>query len=90
MTWAIRWGGDTVMDLPRKHITKRASGSSVTRLSPLDGADLPGAREGGRESRGYHLEVFRDTLVEQAEQGVDYFTIHAGYGCRTFRSRQNV
>ena len=35
--------------------------------------------------RGPHLEVFRDTLIEQAEQGVDYFTIHAGVRCATCR-----
>ena len=42
------------------------------------GAHLPGTREGGRRPRGPHLEAYRDTLIEQAEQGVDYFTVHAG------------
>jgi phosphomethylpyrimidine synthase len=43
-----------------------------------DGADLPGVGEGGWEGGGADWEIYRDTLIEQCEQGVDYFTVHAG------------
>ena len=80
LVWAIRWGADTVMDLStgrnihniRAWILRNCAGADRHR------ADLPGAGEGRRRPRQADWEVFKDTLIEQAEQGVDYFTIHAG------------
>ena len=81
MVWATRWGADTVMDLStgrnihniRDWIIRNSSGAHRHR------ADLPGPGEGRRQvAEDLTWEVFRDTLIEQAEQGVDYFTIHAG------------
>jgi phosphomethylpyrimidine synthase len=80
MTWAIRWGADTVMDLSTgKHIHETREW--IIRNSPVPIGTVPIYQalekvEGRAEELSW--EVFRDTLVEQAEQGVDYFTIHAG------------
>jgi len=80
MTWAIRWGGDTVMDLSTgKNIHETREW--IIRNSPVPIGTVPIYQalekvEGKAEELTW--EMFRDTLIEQAEQGVDYFTIHAG------------
>jgi phosphomethylpyrimidine synthase len=80
MTWAIRWGGDTVMDLSTgRHIHETREW--IIRNSPVPIGTVPIYQalekvEGRAEDLTW--EIFRDTLIEQAEQGVDYFTIHAG------------
>ncbi|MFM7100114.1 MAG: phosphomethylpyrimidine synthase ThiC, partial [Verrucomicrobiota bacterium] len=80
MRWATKWGADTVMDLSTgKNI--HATREWILRNSPVPIGTVPiyQAREkvGGRAEE-LTWELFRDTLLEQAEQGVDYFTIHAG------------
>ncbi|MGE5278114.1 MAG: phosphomethylpyrimidine synthase ThiC [Acidobacteriota bacterium] len=80
MTWATRWGADTVMDLSTGrniHETREW----ILRNSPVPIGTVPIYQalekvEGKAEELTW--EVYRDTLIEQAEQGVDYFTIHAG------------
>jgi phosphomethylpyrimidine synthase len=80
MVWAIRWGGDTVMDLSTgKNIHETREW--IIRNSPVPIGTVPIYQalekvEGKAEELTW--EIFRDTLIEQAEQGVDYFTIHAG------------
>ena len=80
MTWAIRWGADTVMDLSTgKNIHETREW--IIRNSPVPVGTVPIYQalekvEGKPEELTW--EIFRDTLIEQAEQGVDYFTIHAG------------
>ncbi len=80
MVWAIRWGGDTVMDLSTgKNIHETREW--IIRNSPVPIGTVPIYQalekvEGKAEDLTW--EIFRDTLIEQAEQGVDYFTIHAG------------
>jgi phosphomethylpyrimidine synthase len=80
MTWSIRWGGDTVMDLSTgRHIHETREW--IIRNSPVPIGTVPIYQALEKvEGRAEELtwEIFRDTLVEQAEQGVDYFTIHAG------------
>jgi phosphomethylpyrimidine synthase len=80
MTWAIRWGGDTVMDLSTgKHIHETREW--IIRNSPVPIGTVPiyqALEKVDGKAEDLTWEVFRDTLVEQAEQGVDYFTIHAG------------
>ncbi|MEW6313074.1 MAG: phosphomethylpyrimidine synthase ThiC [Pseudomonadota bacterium] len=80
MTWAIRWGGDTVMDLSTgKNIHETREW--IVRNSPVPIGTVPIYQALEKvDGRAEELtwELFRDTLVEQAEQGVDYFTIHAG------------
>jgi phosphomethylpyrimidine synthase len=80
MTWAIRWGSDTVMDLSTgKNIHETREW--IIRNSPVPIGTVPIYQALEKvEGRAEELtwEVFRDTLIEQAEQGVDYFTIHAG------------
>ena len=80
MTWAIRWGGDTVMDLSTgKHIHETREW--IIRNSPVPIGTVPiyqALEKVEGKSEDLTWEVFRDTLIEQAEQGVDYFTIHAG------------
>jgi len=80
MTWAIRWGGDTVMDLSTgKHIHETREW--IIRNSPVPIGTVPIYQALEKvEGRAEELtwEIYRDTLIEQAEQGVDYFTIHAG------------
>ncbi len=80
MVWAIRWGGDTVMDLSTgKNIHETREW--ILRNSPVPIGTVPIyqalEKVGGRPEE-LTWELFRDTLIEQAEQGVDYFTIHAG------------
>jgi len=79
MTWAIRWGADTVMDLSTGadiHATRE----HILRNSPVPIGTVPIYQALEKVSRPEELtwEVYRDTLIEQCEQGVDYFTIHAG------------
>lgn len=80
MTWAIRWGGDTVMDLSTgKNIHETREW--IIRNSPVPIGTVPiyqALEKVDGKSEDLTWEIFRDTLVEQAEQGVDYFTIHAG------------
>jgi phosphomethylpyrimidine synthase len=80
MVWAIRWGGDTVMDLSTgKHIHETREW--IIRNSPVPIGTVPIYQALEKvDGRAEELtwEIFRDTLIEQAEQGVDYFTIHAG------------
>ncbi|GHU08830.1 phosphomethylpyrimidine synthase [Betaproteobacteria bacterium] len=75
MTWSIRWGGDTVMDLSTgKNIHETREW--IVRNSPVPIYQALEKVDGRAEELSW--EIFRDTLIEQAEQGVDYFTIHAG------------
>jgi phosphomethylpyrimidine synthase len=80
MVWAIRWGADTVMDLSTgKHIHETREW--IMRNSPVPIGTVPIYQALEKvDGRAEELtwELFRDTLIEQAEQGVDYFTIHAG------------
>ena len=80
MTWAIRWGADTVMDLSTgKHIHETREW--IIRNSPVPIGTVPiyqALEKTGGKAEELTWQIFRDTLVEQAEQGVDYFTIHAG------------
>jgi len=80
MTWAIRWGADTVMDLSTgKHIHETREW--IVRNSPVPIGTVPiyqALEKTGGKAEDLTWEIFRDTLIEQAEQGVDYFTIHAG------------
>ena len=80
MTWAIRWGGDTVMDLSTgKNIHETREW--IVRNSPVPIGTVPIYQALEKvDGRAEELtwEIYRDTLIEQAEQGVDYFTIHAG------------
>jgi phosphomethylpyrimidine synthase len=80
MTWAIRWGADTVMDLstgPNIYETREW----IIRNSPVPIGTVPiyqALEKVGGTAEDLTWDIFRDTLIEQAEQGVDYFTIHAG------------
>ena len=80
MTWAIRWGSDTIMDLSTgKHIHETREW--IIRNSPVPIGTVPiyqALEKVDGKAEELTWELFRDTLVEQAEQGVDYFTIHAG------------
>ncbi len=80
LVWSIRWGGDTVMDLSTgKHI--HATRDYILRNSPVPIGTVPiyqALEKVDGIAEDLNWEVFRDTLIEQAEQGVDYFTIHAG------------
>ena len=80
MTWSIRWGGDTVMDLSTgKNIHETREW--IIRNSPVPIGTVPiyqALEKVGGRAEELTWEIFRDTLIEQAEQGVDYFTIHAG------------
>ena len=80
MVWAIRWGADTVMDLStgRNIHTIR---EWILRNAPVPIGTVPiyqALEKAGGIAEELSWEIFRDTLIEQAEQGVDYFTIHAG------------
>ncbi|MEC5218230.1 phosphomethylpyrimidine synthase [Actimicrobium sp. GrIS 1.19] len=85
MTWAIRWGGDNVMDLSTgKHIHETREW--IIRNSPVPIGTVPiyqALEKVNGKAEDLTWEIFRDTLIEQAEQGVDYFTIHAGVLLRT-------
>jgi phosphomethylpyrimidine synthase len=80
MVWAIRWGADTVMDLSTGkniHDTREW----IIRNSPVPIGTVPiyqALEKIGGIAEDLSWDIFRDTLIEQAEQGVDYFTIHAG------------
>jgi len=80
MVWAIRWGADTVMDLSTGrniHETREW----ILRNSPVPIGTVPiyqALEKVDGKAEELTWEIFRDTLIEQAEQGVDYFTIHAG------------
>ncbi len=80
MVWSIRWGADTVMDLSTGrniHDTREW----IVRNSPVPIGTVPiyqALEKVGGVAEELTWEIFRDTLIEQAEQGVDYFTIHAG------------
>jgi phosphomethylpyrimidine synthase len=80
MKWAIRWGADTVMDLSTgKNIHETREW--IIRNSPVPIGTVPiyqALEKVGGKAEELSWEVFRDTLIEQAEQGVDYFTMHAG------------
>ena len=80
MRWAIRCGSDTVMDLSTgKNI--HATREWILRNSPVPIGTVPiyqALEKVGGKAEELTWEIFRDTLIEQAEQGVDYFTIHAG------------
>jgi phosphomethylpyrimidine synthase len=80
MTWSIRWGGDTVMDLSTgKHIHETREW--IIRNSPVPIGTVPiyqALEKVDGKAEELTWEIYRDTLIEQAEQGVDYFTIHAG------------
>src|SRR5689334_22980543 len=80
MTWSIRWGGDTVMDLSTgKHIHETREW--ILRNSPVPIGTVPiyqALEKVDGKAEDLTWEIYRDTLIEQAEQGVDYFTIHAG------------
>src|SRR5699024_2470801 len=84
MVWAIRWGGDTVMDLSTgKHIHETREW--IIRNSPVPIGTVPiyqALEKVGGVAEDLTWDIFRDTLIEQAEQGVDYFTIHAGVRLR--------
>ena len=80
MTWAIRWGGDTVMDLSTGN-NIHATREWIIRNSPVPIGTVPiyqALEKVNGKAEELTWEVYRDTLIEQAEQGVDYFTIHAG------------
>jgi len=80
MTWATRWGADTIMDLSTGkniHTTREW----IVRNAPVPVGTVPiyqALEKVNGKAEDLSWEVFRDTLIEQAEQGVDYFTIHAG------------
>jgi phosphomethylpyrimidine synthase len=80
MRWATKWGADTVMDLSTgKNI--HATREWIIRNSPVPIGTVPiyqALEKVGGRAEELTWEIFRDTLIEQAEQGVDYFTIHAG------------
>jgi phosphomethylpyrimidine synthase len=80
MTWAIRWGADTVMDLSTgKNIHETREW--IVRNSPVPIGTVPiyqALEKVDGKAEELTWEIYRDTLIEQAEQGVDYFTIHAG------------
>jgi len=80
LVWAIRWGADTVMDLSTgKNI--HTIREWIIRNAPVPIGTVPiyqALEKVGGKAEELTWEIFRDTLIEQAEQGVDYFTIHAG------------
>ncbi|MBS0179034.1 MAG: phosphomethylpyrimidine synthase ThiC [Nitrospira sp.] len=80
MIWSIRWGADTVMDLSTgKNIHETREW--IIRNSPVPIGTVPiyqALEKVNGKAEDLTWEIFRDTLIEQAEQGVDYFTIHAG------------
>ncbi|MCW3474629.1 phosphomethylpyrimidine synthase ThiC [Limobrevibacterium gyesilva] len=80
LVWAIRWGGDTVMDLSTGRNIHNIR-SWIMRNAPVPIGTVPiyqALEKVGGDPDKLDWEVFKDTLIEQAEQGVDYFTIHAG------------
>src|SRR4051794_23302015 len=87
LTWATRWGADTVMDLSTGadiHTTREW----IVRNSPVPIGTVPiyqALEKVDGKAEELTWEIFRDTLIEQAEQGVDYFTITPACACRSFR-----
>jgi len=85
MRWSVKWGGDTLMDLSTGrniHQTREW----ILRNCPVPVGTVPiyqALEKAGGRPEDLTWEIFRDTLVEQAEQGVDYFTIHAGVRLRS-------
>jgi phosphomethylpyrimidine synthase len=80
MAWSIRWGADTVMDLSTGRNIHNIR-SWILRNAPVPIGTVPiyqALEKVGGDPLKLDWEVFKDTLIEQAEQGVDYFTIHAG------------
>ncbi len=80
MVWATRWGGDTVMDLSTGD-NIHATREWIIRNSPVPIGTVPiyqALEKVNGIVEDLNWEVYRDTLIEQAEQGVDYFTVHAG------------
>src|SRR4030095_11103162 len=80
LTWATKWGADTVMDLSTgRHI--HATREAIVRNSPVPIGPVP-IYQALEKVNGDPLkltwEAYRDTVIEQAEQGVDYMTVHAG------------
>jgi len=88
MRWSVKWGGDTLMDLSTGrniHQTREW----ILRNCPVPVGTVPiyqALEKAGGRPEELTWEIFRDTLVEQAEQGVDYFTIHAGVRLRAIPS----
>jgi phosphomethylpyrimidine synthase len=88
MRWSVKWGGDTLMDLSTGrniHQTREW----ILRNCPVPVGTVPiyqALEKAGGRPEDLTWELFRDTLVEQAEQGVDYFTIHAGVRLRSIPS----
>ncbi|HEY4485067.1 MAG TPA: phosphomethylpyrimidine synthase ThiC [Nitrospiria bacterium] len=84
MIWSLRWGSDTVMDLSTgKNIHETREW--ILRNAPVPIGTVPiyqALEKTGGRAEELTWEIFRDTLIEQAEQGVDYFTIHAGVRLR--------
>ena len=80
MRWSTLWGADTVMDLSTgKNI--HATREWILRNSPVPIGTVPiyqALEKVNGKAEDLTWEIYRDTLIEQAEQGVDYFTIHAG------------
>ena len=80
MAWSVRWGGDTIMDLSTgRHIHETREW--ILRNSPVPVGTVPiyqALEKVNGKAEQLTWQVFKDTLIEQAEQGVDYFTIHAG------------
>ena len=80
MRWSVKWGGDTLMDLSTGrniHQTREW----ILRNCPVPVGTVPiyqALEKAGGRPEDLTWDIFRDTLIEQAEQGVDYFTIHAG------------
>lgn len=85
MTWATRWGADTVMDLSTGrniHTTREW----VLRNSPVPIGTVPlyqALEKVDGKAEELSWEIYKDTVIEQAEQGVDYMTVHAGSCCGT-------
>jgi len=88
MRWSVKWGGDTLMDLSTGrniHQTREW----IVRNCPVPVGTVPiyqALEKAGGRPEDLTWELFRDTLIEQAEQGVDYFTIHAGVRLRSIPS----
>ncbi len=80
MVWSIRWGADTVMDLSTgRHI--HTIREWIIRNSPVPIGTVPiyqALEKVGGVAEELTWDIYRDTLIEQCEQGVDYFTVHAG------------
>jgi phosphomethylpyrimidine synthase len=85
MVWAIRWGGDTVMDLSTGKMIHETR-EWILRNSPVPIGTVPiyqALEKVGGKAEELTWEIYRDTIIEQAEQGVDYMTVHAGVLLRT-------